>query len=569
MPIIGSDGGFQADNRGGIIDELGNTIVSANTEFGASPLGVAALTQAQYGIPNGTFDLTPPDPTSPLVANENDLPYWTVEDLSDGQITITPTYSSTNWSMRVAFGTALSGSTYTLTTRQSVISDTNLSVKERVFSRLQRFGTPGASSQWSLTLKARQYNAEGTRLSTTTLGSTTETDLSTTQFTGELTISATAAYVEFEFEMTATANITGSTYFDIMNLLIGTRSILQPSSGRVYVTFNSSGSLTVPTGVRLMDIIAIGAGGGGASGQLQTSTTETAGTAFGGRGGGPGSYVYATNFRVDAGKVLTVTIGAGGLGGTANHYEKAAGVSGSNQTLASVVGSNGGETRVNYDGLNYMVIASGGAGASATAPGAAGTLNVRQRSFFYTTVGGSAGATTTAGWAVGPGEDSSNYFLPENSLFDDWFPGIAGEDAYVGATHSGTQYFVSNGGASNQDGFCVGGSMGGSAITTTTTGGGTTSISVSTGGQASYGGAGGGGAAVARINTTGLDVTMFAGAGAWPQSKGSGGGGGGAVRIKSSSSGNYTSAEIYLDSGAGGDGKDGYVVLSYVTPGEQ
>ncbi len=49
MPTLGSDGGFQADNRGGIIDDQGNTIVTSDTSFAASPLGVAARTQALYG----------------------------------------------------------------------------------------------------------------------------------------------------------------------------------------------------------------------------------------------------------------------------------------------------------------------------------------------------------------------------------------------------------------------------------------------------------------------------------------------------------------------------------------
>ena len=85
MPtIFGSGRGFQADNRGGVMDDQGNTILSPDTTFAASPLGIAARTQALFGIPNANFNLTPPDPQSPIVANQNDLPYWSFQDLSDG-----------------------------------------------------------------------------------------------------------------------------------------------------------------------------------------------------------------------------------------------------------------------------------------------------------------------------------------------------------------------------------------------------------------------------------------------------------------------------------------------------
>ena len=154
MPTYGSDGGFQADNRGGVIDEQGNTIVSSDTEFAASPLGVAARTQALYGIPNASFNLTPPDPAAPIVANQNDLPYWSIEDLSGGVMTATTIFDSTTqtWGVELNPGTAASGSSLSLSTRSYILTDDNLSLRQKALAVLSKSGKAAGSTQWNLTL---------------------------------------------------------------------------------------------------------------------------------------------------------------------------------------------------------------------------------------------------------------------------------------------------------------------------------------------------------------------------------------------------------------------------------
>ena len=142
MPIFGSDGGFQANNRGGVIDAQGNTIVSADTTFGASPLGVAARTQALFGVPNANFNLTPPDPSSPIAANSNDLPYWTIDNVSSGVMTATSVFDATTqtWGVELNPGTAANGSTLTLSTRSYLLNDDNLSLRQRALAVLSKIG---------------------------------------------------------------------------------------------------------------------------------------------------------------------------------------------------------------------------------------------------------------------------------------------------------------------------------------------------------------------------------------------------------------------------------------------
>ncbi|MEY2875587.1 MAG: hypothetical protein RLZZ373_2958, partial [Pseudomonadota bacterium] len=74
------------------------------------------------------------------------------------------------------------------------------------------------------------------------------------------------------------------------------------------VTFNSSGSWTVPDGVTACFVNMIGSGNGGASGRVFS----------GGGAGGAGSLMLGQPQVVTPGDILSVTIGSGGVGGAPN-----------------------------------------------------------------------------------------------------------------------------------------------------------------------------------------------------------------------------------------------------------
>ena len=130
MARIGSDNTFSSNNRGGVIDDEGNSVISASTDFGASPAGKSLLTQILFGLPNGTFDLLPPDPAAVIVANQNPLPYWDVQNIST--MAGSAVYDSTtlNWGINLNPGTAAAGDSITMTTRSYLVNDDNLGLRQ-------------------------------------------------------------------------------------------------------------------------------------------------------------------------------------------------------------------------------------------------------------------------------------------------------------------------------------------------------------------------------------------------------------------------------------------------------
>ena len=128
-----------------------------------------------------------------------------------------------------------------------------------------------------------------------------------------------------------------------------------------YLTFNSSGTLTVDT-AGLADILVVGGGGSGAQGR--------------GGGGGAGGHLYATGAYLPVG-TLTVTVGAGGPSVPSAFVASAAnsGISGNASAIADYISpGGGGGACMNYNGTNYWNSAgdnggSGGGGSGATATG--------------------------------------------------------------------------------------------------------------------------------------------------------------------------------------------------------
>jgi hypothetical protein len=137
----------------------------------------------------------------------------------------------------------------------------------------------------------------------------------------------------------------------------------QGTSGANSYTTAGTYSFTVPSGITSISVVAVGGGGGGSS-----STTSASGISGGGGGGGA---LHHHTISVTPGEILTIGVGAGGLGGTAHKTNNA---------------QAGGESYVKR-GSTYLIRAGGGAKGvyNSTTTSAAGGLS------YFSTLGGGGG----------------------------------------------------------------------------------------------------------------------------------------------------------------------------------
>jgi hypothetical protein len=238
-------------------------------------------------------------------------------------------------------------------------------------------------------------------------------------------------------------------------------------SGFKYLTFSASGTITVTT-AGFADIVVQAGGGGAASGNSN----------YGGGGGGAGGALIITNAYLPVG-TLTVTVGAGGVGGAA--------ITGVDFTTgqSSRIGdyySPGGGSGCSYQDISRGQISAsggGGSGGTATLTGGTGTPGIGNN-------GGNGavtafGATTAGGGGGGGGAAGSNASAS------------TGGDGGTGATTSiaGTTPT----GAYVAGAYLFAGGGGGSGATTpgTATSGGGAAGATGTNGTANKGGGGGSG----------------------------------------------------------------------------
>lgn len=582
MSQIGATRNIAAQSLTSTTDPQGNAIITPDTEFGSSPAGTALLTQQLFGLPNATFNLTPPDVYS-AIGPDNKLPYWDFIEYSDGVMAGSAVYDSTTqtWAVELNPGTAASGDYCALTTRSYLINDDNLGLRQQVFSILSKSGTAGGTaSQWNLTLSATYYSATDTALSTAFIGTVydtgTWTSLSGTTTTGGSAISASARYVDLQYKLTATAAVTGSAKAKIKSTLLQSSTIASKSF-IVTETFTSSTTWAVPTGVTsLLAVVAVGAGGGGASGGIaairQVGQIRVAGS--GGGGGAP--YLIVRDLPIGTASSISVGIGAGGAGGTAQTFTKAANNS-ANTATQGAAGAGGGATTFG----SYFTVVGGGGGtagqvnnnnlaATAGGGGTAGTFTSDYASATpgtpFTTATGGVGGSCTAATAPYFSEAGSPGGYGALALIYPYATAKLGVNGGT-ATTSGTATTFTAGAIGTALGSATfgGGGGGGGSLA------GTVTVSASGGaggaGTPYRGAAGGGGASVIACITGGGAGTVSATAGsggAAPAYGGGGGGAGGGLGFSTTSTGNYDARPIAGTSGAGGKGSDGYLAIVYI-----
>ena len=219
------------------------------------------------------------------------------------------------------------------------------------------------------------------------------------------------------------------------------------------VTFTSSTTWTAPTGVSQIVLSGCGGGGGGGGGQPSVEN---------GGGGGGGACLGFTTIPVTAGNTYTVTIGAGGSGGS-----------------TSTQGSVGGKTQLTDGGSNIYANFPGASGGGA----GGGSVNG----------GGSSTTSRGANITVGYGQQSGVPVMPGQGGFGgvNNLPGLNGADA--ASTHGSGA--VPEGGAAGSGNGSGGGGGAGTFGPGATGGNGYSTSTAGSNASANTGAGGGGGGA--------------------------------------------------------------------------
>jgi len=231
------------------------------------------------------------------------------------------------------------------------------------------------------------------------------------------------------------------------------------------------------------DILVVAGGGGGGS--------------YAGGGGGAGGFKAQTSFTLDLNTSYTVTIGAGGTGGSFF-----SGVAGSNSVFGSITSTGGGFGAGQEFGRNGGAGGSGG-GASGSYNGMNGTGGAASPSGQGNAGGSTSGGTPSVAYAAAGGGGAGAAGGSNTGS------GVAGAGgAGLANSYSGTSVTYAGGGggsADPQSGGAGGSGGGGNGANTGTAGAG----SVNTGGGGGgvwnpngTGGAGGSGIVIARYSGT-------------------------------------------------------------------
>lgn len=186
------------------------------------------------------------------------------------------------------------------------------------------------------------------------------------------------------------------------------------------VTFTSSGTWTVPTGVRSVQVFCVGGGGGGGRGYVDDHGDDGYDTY--GAGGGGGGYTATKTVAVNPGASYTVTIGAGGKAG-----KNIIPTDGGTTSFGGLCSASGGCV-----GLSYYNATNGKAGGGAGGSGGGG------ESYAGGSNGSKGGGTNTSGLrAGGSGQGTTTRAF-----------GDSAGTLYAGGGGGGTSYIYSGSGGS-------------------------------------------------------------------------------------------------------------------------
>ena len=570
-------------SSGDILDDSGKQLVNVGVGFGDAPVSESIVAQVKYGVPNGQFNLLPQEAYS-AIGPDNDLPYWKVEDLCDTtgaiEAKITTTDGGLTYGLTIDPTGAILDDSIVITARAPVLTDTNLSLRQKLVSTLTKSSAYSSTNQWNLTASATYYDHSNVQLDSRTIGTAAHnaswTQLGGTTTTGGSAIPGGAKYVDIAFTLTALATVTDTTTVTINSVLLADSA---PATGSFLVTqtFLASGTWTRPTGVDYVSVALIGGGNGGQPGAAALDASSSNVGSRGGAGGNSGQHLVVRDIYVGDVSTVAVGVGAGGAGGVPGTALKPNG--GTFPTVnTSRISSTGGSSAAigGASSFGSYVINKTGSGtvlADFTGPSDASLAYGYDLSTWAR--GGTAADTTTGGTALGAGAGSATFgggrtIVPLQNVAIGTGVVVSGGTGYYTTTTSGTGWsylFISSQPGGVSSGLAGGGAGGGGVANNTGT-----ANAVSNGGSAAgttNGGPGGGaGWLLANMQTAsaGRVIAVYGGPGGNAGFGGGGGGGGGPAWLRWSNVNNtiYAASTFTGIGGEGGDGSDGYVVISYV-----
>ena len=219
------------------------------------------------------------------------------------------------------------------------------------------------------------------------------------------------------------------------------------SGGYTYHTFTGSGTFTPPSGGSIEYLVVAGGGGGG----RDNYSTGTRGSG----GGGAGGLKYGTGHAVTA-TPYTVTVGAGGAGGS---VDAEVGVVGSNSVLDTITANGGGGGGGNNAGGTALAPTAGGSGGGGGHghTGAAGNAGEG-----FAGGNGYAGASYDGGGGGGAGAVGANGV---DGAAGNGGAGLNTYSAWATATSTGVSGYYAGGGGGKAAGGTEGsGGAGGAGL---------------------------------------------------------------------------------------------------------
>ncbi len=396
---------------------LSGTAVASNVESGTTFYNTNPLTKVTGSLPNistGASITYTSDNTTPVVAGDN--AFMSANSDGTSRLCIRYTgekavvqnntlfgYPSTN------FGNATDAYVYsgkTFTSSSGIKLTGTMTCSSILSFKVAAYSTSQVVCSWTnpakgpysgviICAQTGSYPANrDTNRKYTGVGSNT-----TANATSSVTISGLTAGTTYYFRIWAYTTCSAGNFYSGYSSATCTTT----ASGRK--AFTSSGTWTVPTNVRTINIHAVGGGGSGHNGRGSSSYYKAAGG-----GGGGGGSTYQKGIAVTPGNIVTYTIGAGGT----DHYP--------NSTSEE---KTGGDTVVTINNT---------AGTSITAEGG-------YTDYSDTGSGGSGGASGTLGSSGGSGGKGADF---EIGSIDDSTAG--GNGGYEFGDSSATRYQGGGGG---------------------------------------------------------------------------------------------------------------------------
>ena len=530
MAQLGSDKLSAAQSTNGVSDIAGVPLMSTNNDFDASPLGIAARSQALYGIANAQFNLLPAEPDEEIADQQNPLPYWSLDNLSEGRIVPQSFFDTVTgtWSVELNPTAGSAADSLVLRTRSYLLTDDNLALRQKAYLTMSKGTAYAGATQFNVVLASEYFDVNGTSLSSyaigTALDNTAMTSITGVTTSGSAAINAAASYVDFTITLTATATVTSGVKVYLKSFFIQTS---QAATGSFLIseTITSSATWTAPTGVsNLVAVVAGGAGGGGGGGGGIRDSVLRVPRASGGGGGGGGAWSILRDVSLGTATSVSIGIGAGGSGGTAMNYTVTGAVLAG--TVVGGVGAAGGATTFG----SFISVPGGSGGGGGTAVGTASVTIVASGG-----TAGPAGATATftffGGTAVLGGAGGVGGSAAGNNNFNATAGGTS-----TGLAFANYPYSTFTQGGSGGNGSWSGGDRG-------------SANDGVAGGSAHFGGGGGGGAPLYYTDSgsSGTNYTRIGTAGVG--GAGAGGGGAGAAGARATGS----SGTIVITAGTGGN----------------